>query len=565
MNSKSIIVSCLILVIATFTVFIVFNQRYALSKATLQIKDHAKIISSSLWTFEIQSPTVYLTLAAKLNDYEQVVVEDDKGEVFLAIRGSPAGEFGKFLLSVNLIPKYELQSGIVYEGREIGTITAIWRCKTIYLYLYILLCMTLLLAVIWLFLGLLDSKRTLEARVQERTHALEKENKDRRQAEEDLRASNKRFRKVMDSLDSLVYVVDMETYKLLFINKYGINIWGDIIGETCWKSFQEDQRGPCEFCTNKNLVDQNGNSVGVYTWEFQNTLNKQWYECRDQAIRWTDGRLARMEIATNITSRKQTEKELESYQEKLEALVKDRTKELEAAQEELLRKERLAVLGQLTATVSHELRNPLGVLRSSAFYLGRKLRATDEKINKHLFRIDEQVSICDGIVGDLLEFTRGLHSEKIKAELNPWLQQLVKNFSELSVFVVEQRLMPDVPPLSFDQEKLRRVMTNLLTNAHQAVIAKKQHSEMHNLAFQPQIRVSADFEDGHVVIQIEDNGIGMDAETKQHAFEPLFTTRARGTGLGLAIVEKIVTEHQGKVSLESNTREGTTVRLTLPI
>jgi signal transduction histidine kinase len=425
--------------------------------------------------------------------------------------------------------------------------------------------MFLLLAAIWLYLRLLDSNKTLEARIQERTAALIKENKDRKQAEEELRASNERFRKVMDSLDSLVYVVDMKSHEVLFVNKYGQDIWGDIVGETCWKSLQADQIGPCEFCTNKKLLDANENPAGIYTWEFQNTLNKEWYECRDQAIRWTDGRLVRMEIATNITHRRRAEEELESYREKLEELVQDRTRELEAAQEELLSKERLAVLGQLTATVSHELRNPLGVLRSSAYYLRRILHDTDEKIDKYLVRIDEQVSICDAIVGDLLEFTRGQHSDKVEGELNPWLAQLLKDFTELSDVNVEQRLSSDIPTLLFDREKMRRVMTNLMTNAHQAVVAKKVHSEKHGSTFQPQIRISTGCEDDHVVIQIEDNGIGMEAPTKERAFEPLFTTRARGTGLGLAIVEKIVNEHEGKVSLESNPREGTTVKLILPI
>jgi signal transduction histidine kinase len=565
MKSKSIVLICIFLAAAVFSLFIFFYQRQTLSKASLQIKDHAEIIASSLWTFERPSPTAYLTLATKLNDYEKVVVQDDKGETFLEIAGPSAEGFDKFFLFLNLISRHELQSSIMYGGRKIGTIKAIWHCKTIYPYLYIFLCLILLLAGIWLFLRLLDSNRTLEARVKKRTLALEMENKERRQAQEELKASNERFRKVMDSLDSLVYVADMKTYEVLFINKYGQDIWGNIIGETCWRSLQTDQSGPCEFCTNKYLTDVNGNPTGIYTWEILNTYNKQWYECRDQAIRWIDGRLVRMEIATNITDRKRTEKELERYREKLETLVKERTRELEAAQEELLRKERLAVLGQLTATVSHELRNPLGVLRSSAFYLRRKLPDADEKINKHLLRIDEQVNVCDGIVSDLLEYTRGQHSNKLKDDLNPWLHQLLADFAEYTKVDIEQRLSSDVPPLSFDREKLRRVMTNLMTNAHQAIIAKNQYAETHNSASKPQIRVITECKDGHVIIQVEDDGIGMDDQTKQHAFEPLFTTRARGTGLGLAIVEKIVTEHEGKVSIESYPGKGTTIKLILPI
>ena len=127
---------------------------------------------------------------------------------------------------------------------------------------------------------------------------------------------------VLDSLDALVYVSDMETYELIFFNKYGRDIWGDAQGKICWQVLQSGQSGPCEFCTNDKLVDENGKSTGVYVWEFQNTVDGQWYQCRDQAIRWIDGRLVRMEIATNITDRKQVEEELKIAKESAEALAR---------------------------------------------------------------------------------------------------------------------------------------------------------------------------------------------------------------------------------------------------
>ncbi len=126
---------------------------------------------------------------------------------------------------------------------------------------------------------------------------------------------------VLDSLDALVYVSDMDTYELLFTNEYGRNIWGDIKGKTCWKVLQDGQDGPCSFCTNSRLVDKEGKATGVYVWEFQNTINKRWYQCRDQAIEWVDGRLVRMEIATDITERKQAEDELKAAKELAEELA----------------------------------------------------------------------------------------------------------------------------------------------------------------------------------------------------------------------------------------------------
>lgn len=115
---------------------------------------------------------------------------------------------------------------------------------------------------------------------------------------------------ILNSLDALVYVSDIHTYELLYLNDYGLSVWGSAKDKKCYQILQSGQHAPCQFCTNHKLLDADGNPSGVYVWEFQNTQNGRWYQCRDQAIRWTDGRLVRIEIATDITDRKQIEHEL---------------------------------------------------------------------------------------------------------------------------------------------------------------------------------------------------------------------------------------------------------------
>ncbi len=146
---------------------------------------------------------------------------------------------------------------------------------------------------------------------------------ERKRAEEEIRRLIERFRTVMDSIDAFVYVADMKTYELLFINKYGKDVWGEIEGKVCWQTIQSGQEGPCPFCTNDRLVDDNGNPTGVYHWEFQNTVNGRWYDCRDSAIRWLDGRLVRIEIATDITGRKQIEEALRESEQKFRDLFEN--------------------------------------------------------------------------------------------------------------------------------------------------------------------------------------------------------------------------------------------------
>lgn len=123
---------------------------------------------------------------------------------------------------------------------------------------------------------------------------------------------------VLDNLDALVYVSDLETHELLYMNAFGRRIWGAIDGRKCWQVLQ-DGDGPCVFCTNHQLVSNEDSPKPPHVWEFQNQLDQRWYQCRDQAIRWTDGRLVRLEIATDITERKQMELALQEAHEQARA------------------------------------------------------------------------------------------------------------------------------------------------------------------------------------------------------------------------------------------------------
>jgi PAS domain S-box-containing protein len=131
---------------------------------------------------------------------------------------------------------------------------------------------------------------------------------ERKKTEEIIKNANAQFSSIMNSLDSIVYVCDMSTYEILFVNNALSDELGVVKGRLCWQALQENQSRPCEFCTNSKLLTKDGKLGETYTWEFQNTINKKWYLIKDKAIRWHDGRIVRLEIATDITESRKADK-----------------------------------------------------------------------------------------------------------------------------------------------------------------------------------------------------------------------------------------------------------------
>ncbi len=139
---------------------------------------------------------------------------------------------------------------------------------------------------------------------------------ERKMAEKALQASHKRFLTVLNSLDATIYVSDMATDEILFVNKSMIESFGrDVIGEICWDVFRGES-GPCPHCTKDQLIDENNNPTDVCVWQDKNPITGKWYINYDRAIEWTDGRLAKLQIATDITERKKIEEDLRLSEER---------------------------------------------------------------------------------------------------------------------------------------------------------------------------------------------------------------------------------------------------------
>jgi PAS domain S-box-containing protein len=262
-------------------------------------------------------------------------------------------------------------------------------------------------------------------------------------------------------------------------------------------------------------------------------------------------------IIHDITERNRAEEELVRYRDQLEVLVDEQTEELKKAHARLLQRERLTALGKLTATVSHELRNPLGTIQTALHSIEDSLERKEVHQTTRLLKLAERsIRRCINIIEDLNDYTRVKDLALSKASADDWLENVVKEQNIPEEISCELNLTSGVEA-SFDPERLRQVVINLFTNAVHALQNKPSGSKV--------LRISTVLLDDIFEICFEDNGIGMSEETKEQMFEPLFSTKGFGVGLGMVIVKNIIEQHRGEINVESKAGKGTTVTLRLPI
>ncbi len=152
-----------------------------------------------------------------------------------------------------------------------------------------------------------------------------------KQAENALKDNKLQLESILNNLDSSIYIADMKSYEILFMNDHMKNLFGeDLTGGLCWKTIHGNQDGPCNFCTNDKLIAADGNAAEPYIWEFYNQKLKKWYSLHDMAIKWLDSDFSRMEIAIDISDTKHCQLEQKKKNETLKNNVKDRTADLEA-------------------------------------------------------------------------------------------------------------------------------------------------------------------------------------------------------------------------------------------
>jgi PAS domain S-box-containing protein len=260
-----------------------------------------------------------------------------------------------------------------------------------------------------------------------------------------------------------------------------------------------------------------------------------------------------IENAQLIGRLREAREQLEAYAGLLEQKVEERTRELKKSQEQLLKAQRLAVIGEIAGMVGHDLRNPLTSIAGAEYYLKKRLSSeVDDKIKDMLKLIKKNIVYSNKIINDLLDY-----SKEVDLELTRITSKSIVNEALSHVEIPKNIKLIDLtesrPKISLDFEKIKRVFVNIIKNAVEAMpnggkltIRSRKHA-------------------GNLEISFSDTGTGMSKATLENLWTPLFTTKAKGMGFGLPICKRFVEAHRGSIRVESIKGKGTTFTVTFPI
>jgi len=373
---------------------------------------------------------------------------------------------------------------------------------------------------------------------------------ERRQAEERIRESEARYRSIFEHANDIIFLLD-----------------GDGAFISLSPSFERIAGWQAEEWIGKPFVPLvHADDLPVASAAFQSVLGgesvaglslriaRKSGDYFDAELSVTPlGRDLVMGITRDVSERQRAEAEIRKLNEALESKVQERTQQLLEAQEELVRKERLATLGQVAGSVGHELRNPLGVMNNAVYFLQTVLSDADETTREYLNIIKEEIASSERIVSDLLDSVRTKPPRPEAVGVAELISQTLRKLTIPATVAVKL----DIPPtlsLQVDPQQIQQVFRNLASNGVEAM------PEGGTL----EIRAVEDKPAGQVAISVQDTGTGIAPDVLSKLFQPLFTTKARGIGLGLVVVKNLTQANGGEIAVHSEVGRGTTFTVTLP-
>ena len=248
---------------------------------------------------------------------------------------------------------------------------------------------------------------------------------------------------------------------------------------------------------------------------------------------------------------------LTERQLKIEAEKSEAERARAAMEVELLQQERLSLLGRLTSSLAHELRNPLSTIRNTVHAIGEAATMKGLDIARQMSRAYRAVDRCDGIIGDLLDYAGSRDPVPSPIRLDPWLEQVLNDQKMPELVAIEYGLSAPCAVVLIDPDRMRSAVVKVFENAIEALVETPDLAER-------RIIVSTAIGE-QVEIAIADTGPGIPPDILPRVFEPLFSTRSFGTGLGLATARQIVENHSGDITIARGAEGGTRVVIRLPL
>jgi len=367
---------------------------------------------------------------------------------------------------------------------------------------------------------------------------------ERKLAEKALKLSQETFLTVLDSIDATVYVSDMDTHEILFANKNMIESFGeDMTGKICFEAFRKESR-PCSHCTNGQLIDKDSNPTGLIIWQGKNPITQKWYINYDRAIEWIDGRIVKLQIATDITNLKTMEQQLQQTQ-KFEAI------------------------GTLAGGIAHNFNNLMMGMQGRLSLMVMDVEQT-HPLMKHIKAVENHIQSATNLTRQLLGLARGGKYEVKPIDINLLIQRSTDLFGQTRKEIkIHTNLHTSRPVVEADENQIEQVLLNLFVNSWQAMPnGGDLNVDSEQVILDENFTKHYNAKPGrYAKISINDDGVGMDEETRQKAFDPFFTTKekGRGTGLGLASAYGIIKNHDAIITIDSKIGVGTTFSIFLPL
>ena len=360
------------------------------------------------------------------------------------------------------------------------------------------------------------------------------------QVETSLQQSQRTMQKVLDNINANIFVSDYDTLKVIFANKPFREEAGEVPANAeCWRMLNAGLENGCKHCPKPKLLDANRKFTGVHFWEDYNPVTKRWYTIQSMAIKWLDGRWAIMELATDITTRKQVELELIQAKEKAEE--SDRLK------------------SAFLANMSHEIRTPLNAIVGFSSLLAE----TDEAELRHVYMslVQENNELLLNLISDILDISK-IEAGMIdlvmgRVDVPQLCREVIATFSHKKRdTAVELRFDENSPQIVIDADKNRivQVLSNFLTNALKFT-TKGSITLSYTLEDENQVRFC-----------VTDTGKGIPDEQKHEIFNRFvkLDSFVQGAGLGLSICQSLVNRMGGKIGVESREGEGSCFWFTHP-